>query len=334
MHILLLPRLYEQVHLSRPSAVSKFCNAVIENPSKLAPLVHCLQVGNHFEPCNYNRCPRFGKISASRLHKDLALQFRSLLELVFNLRELYLLATPKALNLCLANVKAPFKLRRLEISCVDSGPFYAFLRNQSLVTKLHVLPNSRQASDAVSDYLTRHSDVLPRVKIATGSLYFLNALSSTRLLSEVIIAEEAPSLSSQERERHLGNISRLFDQSGIHSVGWFRSGTLEGPDLWGDIIARIKKKGAQRNVRSMTIIETEKFSHTMRHAQLFDRLLKVIDRTSGFDNLECIEMVRAHCEPEPEERVRSWLEEFQNLEAWIGFVPSLKQVHIYGVDLR
>ncbi|KAG9090355.1 hypothetical protein FS749_000614 [Ceratobasidium sp. UAMH 11750] len=334
MHILLLPRLYDQVHLSRPSAVSKFCNTVIENSSKLAPLVHCLQVGDHFEPCNYNRCPRFGETNASRLHKDLALQFRSLLELVFNLQELYLLATPKALNICFANVKAPFKLRRLEISCAASGPFYAFLRNQSLVIRLHMLPNSRQAGDAVSDFLIQHPDVLPRVKIATGSLHFLNALSSTRLLSEVIIADEVPSLSYTDRERHLEKVSRLFDQSTIHSVGWFRSGTLEGPDLWGDIIVCIKKKGAQRNVRKITIIETEKFSHTMRHAQLFDRQLKVIDRTSGFDNLESIELIRAHGEPEPEERVRSWLEEFQNLDAWIGFVPSLKRVHIYGVDLR
>ncbi|KAG8743552.1 hypothetical protein FRC10_011792 [Ceratobasidium sp. 414] len=259
MYTILLPTLYDQVHLSYPSAITEFCNTIVGKPSKLAPLVRCLQVGDHFEPCDYNQCPRFGRNDSARLHKDLAIQFRSLLELVLNLRELYLVATPRALNLCLADVKAPFKLRRLEISCVISKPFYAFLRGQSLVTRLQVFPNSRQASNTMSDLLTQNPDILPHVQIATGSIYFLNAISSSRPLSEVTITDETPSLSYRdELDRYLEYLSRLFSESNVNSVGWFRSETPEVPDLWEDIIARIKKKGPHKNIRRITVIDTPK----------------------------------------------------------------------------
>ncbi|KAG9077002.1 hypothetical protein FS749_011168 [Ceratobasidium sp. UAMH 11750] len=106
------------------------------------------------------------------------------------------------------------------------------------------------------------------------------------------------------------------------------------PDLWEDIIDCLKKTGAHKNIRRIIVIDTQQVLDTICYPQYFDRQLKALGQPRDFDNLESIEIIRAHHEPEPAERVLSWLEEFQSLDTWIGCVPSLKRVHIYGVDLR
>ncbi|KAG8745812.1 hypothetical protein FRC12_014452 [Ceratobasidium sp. 428] len=333
-YVTLLPVLYDRIHLTHQSSISFFCSTIIGNPGKFAPLVRCLQVGDHFEPCEPPSCPRLEYSLMFRLHKNLALEFRSLLELLFNLRELYLTATPKALNVCLGDVKIPFKLRRLEIPSIASKPFCTFLQKQTLLTRLHLFSASQQFSNIVTNVLLRNSDFLPHIDALTGPLCFVNALASKRQLSEVIVSQEIPDLWESSIDEFLDRFPNLFNMQSLNSAGWFRCPSATEADPWPYMIASLKRHGAHRNVRIITVIDTPKIPETrFRPHHLQDRLA-LVNQNSGFDNLEMISIIWAHHEASSKKEIYSWLEEFQSLDTWIGYVPALKRVHVYGIDLE
>ncbi|KAG8725483.1 hypothetical protein FRC12_024181 [Ceratobasidium sp. 428] len=333
-YVTLLPVLYDRIHLTRQSSISSFCSTIIGNPSKFAPLVRCLQVGDHFEPCEPTSCPRLRYSHLFRLHKNLALEFRSLLELLFNLRELYLTATSKALNICLGDVKIPFKLRRLEIPSATSKPFYTFLQNQTLLTRLHVFSASHQFSNIVTNVLLQNSDFLPHVNVVAGPLCFVNALASKRQLSEVIFSQEIPDLWHSSIDEFLDRFPNLLNMRSLNSIGWLRCPWAPTEDPWSYMIASLKRHGAHRNIKIITVIDGPKIPRTnFRPHHLQDRLA-LVNQNSGFDNLETISIIWAHHEASSKEEIYSWLEEFQSLDTWVGSVPALKRVHVYGIDLE
>lgn len=53
----------------------------------------------------------------------------------------------------------------------------------------------------------------------------------------------------------------------------------------------------------------------------------------GFDSLECFEVQLVYAAPLPQNAIRGWIGEFQELGAWNVYVPSLRSAIIYGLEV-
>jgi hypothetical protein len=244
LYLIVLPVLYEKVHLGTSSSISLFCKSVLSNTRKLPPLVSSLQIGDYIGSETYDQ---------SRLHKGLAKPFRALLGLLFNLRSLYLATTATAFNICFSGLEAPFKLRRLAIPSVNSGPFYAFLCEQSMVTELHLLPAPVAREDAVKAHIHSHPDILQCCKSATATARLLSAIIPSRQISDVVLMDNLQGLQSTDLYASaLDGVFALLENSSIFSIGSYHFHVDKNP--WEVIILMLKAHRLHTRIEKLKFI--------------------------------------------------------------------------------
>ncbi|CAE6451601.1 unnamed protein product [Rhizoctonia solani] len=172
--------LYRHVELNSNSAITKFrqtltvlCpyNAVHVNTLNVYPLIW------HTRAC-----------SSNRIRKDLVPDLRSILNVVSNLKHLYLAITRKALVLLLADIKPVFSLYSMAHSGDMSKPLLKFLSNQpEIVNHGWYSLSSWKMCRLLQESMTQDNRFLGNLRSAIGPANFLAALMRRRPLTSITI---------------------------------------------------------------------------------------------------------------------------------------------------
>ncbi|CAE6485875.1 unnamed protein product [Rhizoctonia solani] len=306
--------LYRHVELDSHSAIINFCRTLTVLRPQNALYVVTL--------CVYPLTWRSGTRSSDHVRKDIVPHLRSVLNVVPNLKHLYMSITRKALVLLLVDLNPVFKLRTMAHSGDMSGPLLSFLNKQPTLVDhgWYGLPSWRMCR-TLQDNMSLDDSFLAHLRAATGPANFLAALMLSRPLTSVTI------LIRTWRCKGPPNPDNEF--AGPKEVmGWTKF-------MYGAYKGGLKLMPSCDSLREICIAETQ--LQLKRSASAYVNVKNYM-RTylksllHRFNRIERLEIVCLQPLPYGATAftIHPWLLEMRDMSAWTRIAPSLKYVSIYG----
>ncbi|CAE6523574.1 unnamed protein product, partial [Rhizoctonia solani] len=261
--------LYQSVNLLSTESVVSFCEVITLLQPKYSAYITSLRIG----------CVN---IQDFRLNKSLAPHLRQVLQNLEGLKSLSLAITPKALNILLADIKAPFHLDTLVHSGRMSTPLLRFLEGQPSITKLgwHGAMNTRELNllccSAKGD-----PSLLSNLEVLEGPLYLLKALIPIRRVSSITVLQWLEYHLYIEEfldslQHTMVPITRLeFVENVPIGTGWLGKG-------WIEIVKRLRSTPALTTLKEIRVVKLFEMDMNNQEPNIED----VFPSDSPFDFLQ------------------------------------------------
>ncbi|CAE6397463.1 unnamed protein product [Rhizoctonia solani] len=327
------PILYSQVELRAASSVLSFYHTMKDSGTKLGPLIQGITIGSYRHVRHWDRV---------HIGFDLAKILQSALMSLPNLRELTSVMDPDGFRACFINerntdtgtdtpVNFPFSLHKLVLPTMHRTSVPLFFSSQPSIKELYIESEGLHGNIYITGFLSRSSGCLPNLTSITARTYELTGAVPGRPISQIMIVTEMLERSGEIIVTQ-GQWMRVLQGSTvpITTIGFYRP--PRSHDLWDQLIPALKQFGVDKTLESIRVVEALEppVTEESRQEALFRRVnqMKIL---TGFDRLESIEFGEMLYATLPTTDVLRWLGNMGDLNAWKEFVPSLKQVKMYGV---
>ncbi|CUA72802.1 hypothetical protein RSOLAG22IIIB_10303 [Rhizoctonia solani] len=320
------PILYSHVELRTYYSGRLFCRTIKEFGARLGPFVQGLSIGAQYNYRKWNRLD-VGTVLVESLS--------SALVSLPNLRELMVVVDSVEFSECFDPLATlpPFLLQKLVIPLMGTHSFYKFLISQPSIRELHVGSEHTLSEFSMTARLSRQPNFLPNLNSITAPMSVLKGAVPGRPISHVMIVTElldwtdpgitiiAPSTWQPILCGSTVPITAIGFYQSPHSV-----------DPWYQLIPALRQHGVDKTLKRIEIVETLEppVTEWSRQEALTERVSQMKTLT-GFDQLESIEFGEMPCATSSTANVMRWLGSMGSLVAWRKYVPSLKQVKVYGV---
>lgn len=324
---LVIPIIYEDVSVSTNQSLMNFCLAVNRTTSRLGSYAQVLRLGKSQESYIF--------LSTGEVQN-----FRTTLMLMPNLRELHLDLLSRSFNDCFTDLKPSFKLQRLCVSPHKYPSFSSFLCNQPFITELRFLNGVYFDEILAGRFLSTQQDALPKLHNITGSLFMVLKTIPGRPVTTVMFNMRRWKTAVGLRENTIPETfwEKIYSVSTtpITTTGFYH--WQHEIDPWPLLIPALRNLKAHLHLRRIRVIEcfsSENTSTDQREA--LNRRIEQFIALGDFEQLEAVEVAIGALSLErglPRDQVLSWLGEMNKIAVWNEHVPSLKQVTLYGVELK
>ncbi|KAF8600996.1 hypothetical protein BDV93DRAFT_608378 [Ceratobasidium sp. AG-I] len=305
--------LYRRVILFDPHRLEKFCRSLCTSHFQTSKLVRSLRLG---------MIERFGDRPNLKIPAGLVPGLQFTLLKMESLEDLFLDSLLLSAERILDNLVGPFRLKRFSCPYSDSQATMSFLESQPTITEItfSFLPEP----DDISTVLDTDLKILPA----------LRRLKAHR----DVIARLVPG-------RPVSHISILYDleiEQEVDLSSWARStvpitsiSLHDFDNVWTNVrrfIVALESAGIASAVKQFTVIEVSR-SYGPLTRESHPRQL--ISKLSGLCSLKRLEVVCLKSENwKSEAQIREWLGSMTSIGEWQKHMGTLKQISIYGVDIK